>query len=222
MGRGAAFLAHAILDALAHNIVPAMDTISDQVDEVEEVAIASPQQQILKAVQAVKRSTQRIQRRIAPQREVFARLGRREFPLVSPEAAVFFRDLYDLAVWVEGVNQALHDRADHALTTYMSSQIHRQNESVRILTIVATILLPLNLIASIYGMNFDNMPELHWDWGYYGVLGLIGFVLAVAFGWLWGLPWLRERGRRGKLLRPLRFDLRKLRGFDVRPTRRRV
>jgi magnesium transporter len=221
MSRGASFLAHALLDALAHNVVPAMDTISDQVDEIEEVAITSPQKTILKAVQSVKRSTQRIQRRIAPQKEVFARLGRREFALVSQDAAVFFRDLYDLAVWVEGINQTLHDRADHAVTTYMSSQINHQNETMRVLAIVATILLPLNLIASIYGMNFENMPELKWSWGYYGILGLIGAVLAGAFGWFWGWPWLKAGRKRVRLLGPLRFDLRKLRGFDVPGNRRK-
>ncbi len=221
MSRGAAFLAHALLDALAHNVVPAMDTISDQVDEIEEVAITSPQKTILKAVQSVKRSTQRIQRRIAPQKEVFARLGRREFALVSQDAAVFFRDLYDLAIWVEGINQTLHDRVDHALTTYMLSMDFQLQNTMRVIATVSVIFLPPLLVASIYGMNFRHMPELPWKYGYYYSLGVMGFMLVVALGWLWGVPWLKTRGRGVRLLGPLRFDLRKLRGLDVPGNRRK-
>lgn len=216
MARGSDFLAHALLDALAHNVIPAIDSISDQVDEIEEVAVAMPQQTILKAVQVVKRSTQRIQRRIAPQKEVFARLGRREFPLVSRETAVFFRDLYDLALWVEGVNQNLRDRADHALTTYMLSMDFQLQATMRVLAIVSVIFLPPVLVASIYGMNFKNMPELRWSWGYYGVLGLIGAYLVVAFGWLWGRHWVTTGKKRFRFLAaPLRFDLRKAPRLDV-------
>ncbi|HUV75407.1 MAG TPA: magnesium transporter CorA family protein, partial [Dehalococcoidales bacterium] len=145
MKRGADFLAHALLDALVDNILPTIDQMSDIAEEIEENTIFNPQQSILEAVLRLKRSTLRIHRVTAPQREILNRLSRGEFSLIKQEAQIFYRDVYDHLVSIEDLNQNVRDSADNALTTYLSSVANRQNETMKVLSIVAAIFLPLTL-----------------------------------------------------------------------------
>lgn len=213
MKRGADFLAHALVDALIDNVLPTIDKMSEEAEEIEEETIHGPQQATLEAILKLKRSTLRIHRVMAPQREVLNRLSRREFPLIREEALIFYRDIYDHIVRIEDLNQTLRDRADNALATYLSSVANRQNETMRVLSIVATIFLPLTLVAGIYGMNFENMPELKWAWGYFAVLGLIGTVIAGALWWFWARRWIGWGRRQMARVRPFAVEREKLRGY---------
>jgi len=147
MKRGADFLAHALVDTLIDNVLPTIDKMDEEADGIEEETIRRPQQSTIEAILKLKRSTLRIHRVMATQREVLNRLSRREFPLIREEALIFYRDIYDHVVRIEDLNQTLRDRADNALATYLSSVANRQNETMRILSMVATIFLPLALIA---------------------------------------------------------------------------
>jgi magnesium transporter len=190
MRRGADFLAHALIDALVDNVLPTIDRMSDIAEEIEEEVIHQPQQVTLEAILKLKRSTLRIHRVMAPQREVLNRLSRGEFPLIKGEAQIFYRDIYDHLVRIEDLNQNIRDMADNALSTYLSSVANHQNETMRVLSIVATIFLPLTLLAGIYGMNFEYMPELEWRWGYFAVLGIMGMVIAGVIWRFWSSRWL--------------------------------
>jgi magnesium transporter len=190
MKRGADFLAHALIDALVDNVMPTIDRMSDIAEEIEEEVIHQPQQATLEAILKLKRSTLRIHRVMAPQREVLNRLSRGEFPVIKTEAQIFYRDVYDHLVRIEDLNQNIRDRADNALATYLSSVANRQNETMRVLSIVATIFLPLTLLAGIYGMNFEYMPELKWPWGYFAVLGIMGAVIVGVIWRFWASRWI--------------------------------
>jgi magnesium transporter len=110
------------------------------------------------------------------------RLSRGEFPrLIRPEANVYFRDIYDHTVRVEQLVESLRDLADGVLNSYLSSINNRMNEIMKTLSVVAAFFLPLTFIASIYGMNFEHMPELGWRIGYYGVLAIMAVVAASLF-----------------------------------------
>ena len=212
MSKGTDHLLYSLLDALTANIIPAMDTLTDEVDALEEEIVSHPASARLDLVLSIKRSTVRIQRRIAPGREVLNRLSRGEFLLISPDAARFFRDVYDRAVWIEGVNNAISERADHTLMLYLSSFANRQNESIRLLSIVTVIFMPLMLIAAIYGMNFHNMPELKWKYAYFAMLGVMAVLALGISAIFWGKRWITW-GRRGvHKMTPLTFDLDKVRG----------
>jgi magnesium transporter len=213
MRRGADFLAHALVDTLIDNIMPTIDKMSDIAEEIEEEVIRSPHQTTLEAILKLKRSTLRIHRVMAPQREILNRLSRGEFPLIKEEARIFYRDIYDHLVRIEDLNQTIRDRADNALSTYLSSVANRQNETMRVLSIVATIFLPLTLVAGIYGMNFEYMPELGWRWGYFAVLGLIGAVIVVAIWWFWARNWITWGRRRIIRIRPFAVEPKKLIGY---------
>jgi magnesium transporter len=128
--RGTDFLAHALMDALVDNVMPTIDAMSERADEIEEETIRNPQQLTLEDIMKLKRSTLRIHRVMAPQREVLNRLSRSEFPSIKEEAQIFYRDVYDHVVRIEDLNQTLRDRADNALATYLSSVANRQNETM--------------------------------------------------------------------------------------------
>jgi len=212
MKRGADFLAHALIDALIDNVLPTVDKMSDFAEEVEEEVIRNPQQTTLEAIMKLKRSTLRIHRVMAPQREILNRLSRGEFPQIRSEAQIFYRDIYDHLVRIEDLNQTTRDRADNALSTYLSSVANRQNETMRVLSIVATIFLPLALVAGIYGMNFEYMPELKVPWGYFAVLGFIAAVIIGVTGWFWSRSWINWGRRRVSYIKPFYVEPKKLIG----------
>jgi magnesium transporter len=213
MRRGADFLAHALIDTLVDNVLPTIDKMSDFAETVEEEVIKSPQQATLEAIMKLKRSVIRVHRVMAPQRDIVNRLSRREFPLIREEALVFYRDVYDHIVRIEDMGQSLHDRADNALSTYLSSVANRQNEAMKVLTTVATIFMPLTLLAGIYGMNFEHMPELKWQWGYFAVLIFIGVAIVFAVSWFWARRWLAWTRRRVFVVHPFAVDPEKLKGY---------
>jgi len=213
--RGVDFLAHALIDALVDNVLPTIDKMEETADDIEEETVRRPQQSTIEAILKLKRSTLRVHRVMAPQREVLNRLSRGEFPIIKNEAQIFYRDIYDHIARIEDLNQTLRDRADNVLTTYLSSVANRQNEVMKILSIVAAIFLPLTLVTGIFGMNFENMPELGLPWGYYAVLGLIGFAIFVVIGLFWARGWINWGRRRVVILRPFAVEREKLRGhFD--------
>jgi len=210
MRRGADFLAHTILDALIDNVLPTIDKMTDVADAIEEEVIRSPRQSTLEAILKLKRSVLRLRRVVSPQREIFNRLSRREFPLIGEEALLFYRDIYDHLVRIEDMGQMLRERADNALATHLSSVANRQNETMRVLSLVATIFLPLALVAGIYGMNFEYMPELGWHWGYFAVLGFVGAVIVAVVSWFWARRWIDWSRRRVAKVRPFAVDPEKL------------
>ncbi len=208
--RGADFLAHTILDALIDNVLPTIDKMSDVADAIEEEVIRSPQQSTLEAILKLKRSVLRLRRVMSPQREILNRLSRREFPFIGDEALIFYRDVYDHIVRIEDLGQTLRERADNALATHLSSVANRQNETMRVLSTVATIFLPLALVAGIYGMNFAYMPELGWHWGYFAVLGFVGAAIVSVVSWFWARKWIDWSRRRVAKVRPFAVDPEKL------------
>jgi len=223
--RGADFLAHALIDALVDNVMPTIDAMSDVAEKIEEEVIRQPHPVTLEAIMKLKRSAQRVHRVMGPQREVLNRLSRGEFSIIKTEAEIFYRDVYDHVARIEDLNQSIRDRADNALSTYLSSVANRQNETMRVLSIVATIFLPLTLLAGIYGMNFEYMPELQWRWGYFAVLGVIGFIILILMWRFWASGWFAWGKRRMRWVRPfmvkfpkcIRYYLYKKRGAIKAP-----
>ena len=183
-------LAHALLDALIQVIRPALERMSDHADAIEEQVIENPNESVLAAIMNLKRSSLSLNRALAPQRDVLSRLGRREFHLIAEEADLYFRDLFEEIVRVQASNDVIRERADTSLATYLSSVSNRQNETMKVLSIVATIFMPLGLIAGLFGMNFANMPGLEIQWGYYAMWGLTLFAFALTLWLVWVKKWI--------------------------------
>jgi len=213
MRRGPDFLAHALIDALIDNVLPAVDLMSEVAGEIEEEVVRRPSQSTLESILKLKRSVLRVHRTISPQREIMNRLSRGEFPLVREEARIFYRDIYDHLMRIGDLNQNTRDSSDNALSTYLSSVANRQNETMKVLSIVATIFLPLTLLAGIYGMNFEYMPELGWKWGYFAVVGFIAAAIIGALWLFWAKQWLSWGRRRVSRIRLFAVEPEKLVGY---------
>ena len=185
---GADFLAYLILDAVVDNYFPVLEVVGDRMDELEIEAIARPSPQTLRPIEDLRRDVMRLRRAVWPLREEIAILQRDDSPLVTPETRVFLRDTYDHAVQALDVVETLRDTRAALMDVYLSAQSQRLNEVMKVLTVIATLFIPLTFIASIYGMNFKNMPELEWRYGYAWALGLMA---ASAVGMI---AYFRRRG----------------------------
>jgi magnesium transporter len=189
MMKGADFLAHSLIDALIDNIMPTIYRMNTIADELEEAAIRIPVSTTMEDILKLKRSTLHIHRVIAPQREILNRLSRGEFKLIKEEAEIFYKDIYDHLMQIEDLNQTIRDLSDNALSIYLSAVANKQNDTMRVLAVVTTIFLPLTLLTGIYGMNFNYMPELHWPWAYFCVLGVVILVVIVVVYRFWASKW---------------------------------
>jgi magnesium transporter len=213
MKRGSDFLAYSLIDALVDNVLPTIDRMADLTQAVEEQALGKPRPHTPETILQLKRSSRRIHRTMVPQRELLNRLSRGEYAVVKRDSLVYFRDIYDHLVRIEDLNTSVHEGADNALSIYLTAVANRQNETMRVLAIAGAIFLPLTLLAGIYGMNFDNMPELHWRYGYFGVLAFMGTVIAVALIVFWRRQWFSLRPTRRRVARLFSVEQRKLRGY---------
>jgi len=184
MRRGADFLVHDIIDTLVDNIMPTIEEMDEKNDQLEAEALHEPKRETLMSIMQLKRSILALTRVILPQREIVNRLSRGEYALISERAQIYYRNIYDHLVRIEMLTLGLRDMTESVLNTYLSSVSNRMNEVMKVLTLIATIFIPLTFVAGIYGMNFVNMPELEWRYGYFIILivmAVIGISLAVYF-----------------------------------------
>ncbi len=170
---GPDYLAYALLDSVVDSYFHILERIGDQIEQLEDELVTDPTPETLHKIHEFKREMILLRKSIWPLREVLSGLQRDETPLVSAATGVFFRDVYDHTIQVIDTVETLRDIIAGQLDLYLSSISNRMNEVMKVLTIIATIFIPLTFVAGIYGMNFEFMPELHWRWGYFAVWGLM-------------------------------------------------
>ncbi len=169
---GPDYLTYALLDSLVDHCFPVLEDFGERLEDLEKEVVEEPDRETVGLVHAAKRDLLVLRRATWPQREVVSALERFESPLVSREIRIFLRDLYDHTVQVMDMVETYRDLATGLLDIYLSSVSNRMNEVMKVLTVLASIFIPLTFLAGIYGMNFDpkashwNMPELEWAYGY--------------------------------------------------------
>jgi magnesium transporter len=184
MRRGADFLVYDIIDTLVDNIMPTIEEMDEKNDQLEAQALHEPTRETLMSIMQLKRSILALTRVVLPQREIMNGLSRGQYPLISERAQIYYRNIYDHLVRIEMLTLGLRDMTESVLSTHLSSVSNRMNQVMKILTLIATIFIPLTFITGIYGMNFADMPELAWRYGYFAILGVmavIGVSLVVYF-----------------------------------------
>lgn len=179
---GTDYLCYALLDAIVDNYFALLEKLGDQVEILEEELIARPSPTTLAQIHHFKREILLLRKAVWPLREVLGNLTREENPLISAETRLFLRDVHDHCIHVLDTVETLRDLLAGMLDIYLSSVSNRMNEIMKVLTIMATIFIPLTFIAGVYGMNFAFMPELSWRWGYPAVWLVM---IAVAAGLLY-------------------------------------
>jgi len=198
---GPDYLAYALLDALVDAYFPVVEHFGDELETLEEAVHTDPTAATLDRVQRVKRSLLSVRRAIWPHREAFRRLLNEELAPISRETLVYLRDCLDHTMQIIELVESYRETASDLMNLYMSEISNRMNEIMKVLTIIATIFIPLGFIAGVYGMNFDpdasrfNMPELGWRFGYPFALGLMGLVTAGLLLFFRRKGWLGGRSR---------------------------
>ncbi len=187
---GADYLAYALLDAIVDSYFVNLETIADRIERIEEELINSPTPRTLQTLHHLKRETLYFRKLVRPLRELVGALEREESPLLSEGLDVFLRDLYDHSVQVIDTVETVREMLMGMLDIYLSSISNRMNAVMKVLTIIATIFIPLTFIAGIYGMNFEFMPELHWRWGYPVVWLVMCAIFVGMLIYFWRKDWL--------------------------------
>jgi magnesium transporter len=176
---GADYLAHAILDAVVDSYFLVLEDFGEEIDACEEGLVNRPGAKVLKRIHYLKRNMIILRKSVWPLREAVAALERSESLLIDASTSIYFRDVYDHAIQVMDTIETYRDTLSGILDIYLSSLSNRMNEIMKVLTIIATIFIPLTFLAGVYGMNFDYMPELRWRWGYFAFWGVMMAIVLV-------------------------------------------
>jgi magnesium transporter len=172
--QGSDYLFYALLDAVVDNYFFVLETLGEEIERVEEQVLKQTGQESLQALHELKREMILLRKSVWPLREVVGRLSRGESSLVRQTTQVYFRDVYDHTVQVIETIETYREMLTSILEIYLTSLSNKLNEIMKVMAMIATLFIPLTLIASIYGMNFKHMPELEWPWGYPLVLAIMG------------------------------------------------
>jgi len=184
--RGPDYLLYALLDLVIDEGFPILEVLGDEIEQLEERLLDSPTRELLPQLHHIKRTMLVLRRMLWPQREVLNSLVRDESGLIAEQNQVYYRDCYDHTIQIMDLIETYRDMVSGLLDIYLSSVSYHLNEIMRVLTMIATIFIPLTFIVGIYGMNFDiaqspwAMPELHWYFGYPLVwLAMLGVVIGM-------------------------------------------
>lgn len=181
---GPDYLVYALIDAVVDNYFLIMEKFGERTESLEEELVTNPSPLTLQTIHNLKREMIFLRKSVWPLREVVNILERGELVFVKKNTRIFLRDVYDHTIQVIDTIETLRDMISSMLDIYLSSISNRMNEVMKVLTIIATIFIPLTFIAGIYGMNFKYMPELQWQWAYFGVLiimAAIGVLMLIHF-----------------------------------------
>ncbi len=176
------YLAYALIDAGVDYYFPALERVGERVDEVEDALLEVPTRETFEQLHRIKRELLRLRKATWPLREMVGAMSRTDSSLVREGTRLWLRDVYDHAVQIIDIIETFREMTAELADLYLSSVSNRMNEIMKVLTVIATIFMPLTFIVGLYGMNFQHMPELAWTWGYAAVWGVIAVVAA---GMLW-------------------------------------
>ncbi len=163
---GSDYLSYAILDTIVDRIFVLLDALDETIESTEDELLTNPAADTLAIIQRLKRELIYIRKSISPLRELLAAILRSDTRLIEEKTNIYFRDVYDHAIRITESTESYRDVLSGLLDIYMSSVSNKMNEVMKVLTVFASIFIPLTFIAGIYGMNFEYMPELKWKWAY--------------------------------------------------------
>ncbi len=193
-GLGADYLAYSLLDAMVDQYFVVLEKLAERVELLEEEVVAAPTRATIRKIHHLKQEMILIRRAVWPLRELINTLQRRDCELMGEATLLYLRDLYDHTVQIIDTVETSREMLSGMLDIYLSSEANRTNEVMKVLTVYATIFMPLTFIVGLYGMNFKNMPELGLEWGYPAVLAVMALLalgMMIYFrkkGWLGRSP----------------------------------
>ncbi|MBS3762301.1 MAG: magnesium/cobalt transporter CorA [Planctomycetes bacterium] len=187
---GSDYLLYALVDRIVDGYFLVLERKAHRIEEMEEEVIEDANPRILQRIQSHKRDLIVLRKSIWPLREALNSLDRNECELISESTRVYFRDVYDHCVQLIETVESFRDMISGLMDLYMTSVSNRMNEVMKVLTIIATVFIPLTFVAGVYGMNFKNMPELDWSYGYPAVLILMALMAGLMVMYFKKKKWL--------------------------------
>jgi magnesium transporter len=188
--RGADYLAYALIDVIVDGYFLIIERIGDQIEDLEEDLLDGPRPETMQDIHSLKREMLQFRKSVWPLQEIIRRLERGESDMFNESTEIYLKDVHDHTIHVIDTIEIFNDMLSGLLDLYISSISNKINQIMKVLTIIATIFIPLTFIAGVYGMNFKYMPELDWRYGYPMVL-LVMFIIGVGImiyarkkGWL--------------------------------------
>lgn len=175
---GPDYLMYGLIDAVVDNYFVVLERMGEDIEEVEEALLLSPTPGELETIHGLRREALFLRRFIWPLREVLARLEKGGEPFIKDATIVYLRDLYDHTIQVMDTVETFRDMLSGMVELYLSNVSLKLNETMKVLTMISTIFIPLSFLASLYGMNFRHMPELETEYGYFVVLGIMASIVA--------------------------------------------
>ncbi|MFN2501574.1 MAG: magnesium/cobalt transporter CorA [Pyrinomonadaceae bacterium] len=193
--RGAAYLLHHILDELVDLYMPIVDDYDTAINDLEDRVfdMGRNNNAVLGEIMDLRRSVARLKRISSRQLEVLYRMSHGEFPQIPENVLPFFRDVHDHLQRISDLAESYRDLVGGLFDIHFAVVGNRTNEVMKTLAVLSSIILPLSLIAGIYGMNFDYMPELRSRYGYFTILGLMGLITVVLLWYFWRRGWIFQR-----------------------------
>jgi magnesium transporter len=187
---GTDYLAYALIDTVVDHYFKVFEEFGEKIEVLQEEVLANPSPEILQTIQNLKREMIFIRKSIWPLREIISGLQRIESALIKEDILPYLRDVYDHTIQVIDTAETFRDMLSGMLDIYLSSVSNKMNEVMKVLTIMATIFIPLTFIAGIYGMNFEFMPELKWPWSYPLLWVVLIAIFVVMVFWFKRKKWL--------------------------------
>ena len=181
---GSDYLAYALIDAIVDNYFLILEHFGEKIEALQEDVLSVPTPETLQIIQATKRDMIFLRKSVWPLREAISVLYRGESPLIADGVIPYLRDVYDHTIQVIDSIDTFRDMISGTLDVYLSSVSNKMNEVMKVLTIIATIFIPITFIAGVFGMNFKYMPELEWRWAYpvvWLVMLAIGIAMLIGF-----------------------------------------
>ena len=176
---GSDYLVHALIDNVVDNYFILLEDMEDRIEQLENDLVLQTTPAKLQSIHILKRELIFLRKSLWPLRETISSLQRSDSPLIDEPNAIYFKDIFDHIIAIIDTVDTFRDMLSGMLDIYLSSASMRLNEVMKVLTIIATIFMPLTFLAGVYGMNFEHMPELEWTWGYFGLWGIM---LTIAAG----------------------------------------
>lgn len=164
--QGSGYLTYALLDTVVDHYFKVLEELGERIEDLEETVIQAPDPDTLAEIQDLKREMLHVRTSLWPMREVMSTLVRGESKVIGKKVNLYFRDVYDHTIHAIDTVDLFRDMLSAILDIYLSSVSNKMNEVMKVLTVMATIFIPMTFLAGVYGMNFDHMPELHWKWAY--------------------------------------------------------
>ncbi|NIP24216.1 MAG: magnesium/cobalt transporter CorA [Phycisphaerae bacterium] len=187
---GPDYLAYALLDAIVDSYFAILEKVGERIESMEEELVSDPTEKTLQQIHTMKREMISLRKSVWPLREVISGVQRSESSIIKESTEIYLRDVYDHTIQIIDTIESFRDMVSGMLDIYLSSISNKMNEVMKVLTIIATIFIPLTFIAGIYGMNFNpekspwNMPELNSYWGYpvvWVVMAVVAVIMLIYF-----------------------------------------